>query len=295
MDGAAGSPRLNHERHGAVALGTPCCNCASPLQGRWCHCCGQSTQDFHRSVWHLASEAFESFFHADGRLWRTLGRLIRNPSGLTRDFLAGRRAPQIPPLRLFLVVLLVLFLVGGHTGNNFDLLHFDHAPEDVQKQVQQSELHLGLAPWLDARLTNWMHAHLGRAMAHPDALASAMRDRAENFAFLMLPLSALLLSIIFVFRRRFFLFDHLVFSMHSLSFQGMLIVVVMLVEQPLGGAAKLLLWVAPVHLFAHMRGVYGTGKFGTLVRMAVLFVASSVVFALLLVGLVIAGLSVLHD
>jgi hypothetical protein len=39
-----------------------------------------------------------------------------------------------------------------------------------------------------------------------------------------------------------------------------------------------------------MRGVYGTGVFGTLVRMAVLFVASGIAFALLLAGLLLVGL-----
>ena len=43
-----------------------------------------------------------------------------------------------------------------------------------------------------------------------------------------------------------------------------------------------------------MRGVYGTSVAGTLARMFVLFVLSSVAFSLLLVALVVAGLRVLH-
>jgi hypothetical protein len=288
MDG--GGKYLVWQRRHGVPAGTPCCNCATPLQGPWCYNCGQSSHDFHRSAWQLATEAFESFFHADGRLWRTLGRLFRNPAKLTRDFLAGKRAPQIPPLRLFLVVLLLLFLVGNPIINSGGLLHFDTPPAEAQTAVQKSQVHLGLSPQWDAAATAWLHTHLGRAMAHPDALASAMRDRAETFAFLMLPLSALILSLIFAFRRGFVLFDHLVFSMHSLSFQGLLIITVILGNMATGGRAGVLLWAAPVHLFAHMRGVYGTRVLGTLVRMAVLFTVSSVGFALLLAGLVVAGL-----
>ena len=29
-------------------------NCATPLQGPWCHACGQRGEDFHRSIVHLA-------------------------------------------------------------------------------------------------------------------------------------------------------------------------------------------------------------------------------------------------
>ena len=80
------------------------------------------------------------------------------------------------------------------------------------------------------------------------------------------------------------LFDHLIFSMHSLAFQGALISLAVLAD------TGWLLWAAPVHLFAHLRGVYRTGVAGTLLRMAVLFVASAVAFALLLLGLVVVGL-----
>ncbi|MEF3019414.1 DUF3667 domain-containing protein, partial [Pseudomonas aeruginosa] len=83
--------------------------------GPWCYHCGQLGADFHRSTFHLIAEAFESFFHADGRLVRTLPRLIVAPGRLTHDFLAGKRAPQIPPLRLFLVSVLLLFLAGEAT------------------------------------------------------------------------------------------------------------------------------------------------------------------------------------
>jgi hypothetical protein len=59
---------------------------------------------------------------------------------------------------------------------------------------------------------------------------------------------------------------------------------------PVWGGAWLLLLASPVHLFAHMRGVYGTGKFGTLVRMAVLGMLTAIAFSLLLAALVIVGL-----
>ena len=268
--------------------GTPCYNCATPLAGPWCHACGQAPHDFHRNAWALASEALENFFHADSRLWRTLWRLGRNPSRLTHDYLAGKRAPQVPPLRLFLVVLLILFLIGNWATRSLTLFHFDKPPAGLQAQLESSHVELGLPPAMNAVATHWLRAHLSSALAHPDDLALAMRDRAQTFAFAMLPISALLLALIFIARRGFVLFDHLVFSMHSLSFQGLLISIAVLSRQ------SWLLWVAPVHLFAHMRGVYGTGIPGTLLRMAVLFLLSVIAFTLLLLSLVVAGLRVMR-
>ena len=264
--------------------GTPCYNCAAILQGGWCHCCGQAAHDYHRKASHLAGEALGDFFHADGRLWRTLRRLAGNPGRLTRDYLAGKRAPQIPPLRLFLVAVLVLFLVGNWATRDAVLFHSRKPPAEAQADLQASNLRLGLPPAMDRNVSAWLHDHLGRALAHPDDLVDAMRSRAEDFAFLMLPISALILAAIFAFRRGFVLFDHLVFSMHSLAFQGFLISLAVLAD------FGWLLWAAPVHLFAHLRGVYATGVPGTLLRMAVLFAASAVAFFLLLLGLVVVGL-----
>ena len=284
---------LAWRRQHALAPGTPCRNCGTVLMGPWCHACGQSGHDFQRHARHLIGETLESFFHADGRLWRTLPRLVLHPSRLTRDYLDGKRAPQIPPLRLFLVVLLILFVVSNWQSRDVSLVRFDDTSPHDRSGLMETQVHLGLSPEWDRRATDWLHEHIGRAMSHPDELSTSMRDHAEDFAFLMLPISALILAVLFIGRRAFVLFDHLIFSMHSLSFQGLLISTVVLLE-PVAGLSTLLLWAAPVHLFAHMRGTYRTSVAGTLFRMAALLVASCVAFALLLAGLVLVGLGTLR-
>src|SRR5216683_5064324 len=86
-------------RH-TLPVGAPCANCATPIEGPYCHNCGQLAESYERSVWGLVVEGFESFFHFDGRFWRTLPDLVWRPGKLTRDYLDGKRASQIPPLRL---------------------------------------------------------------------------------------------------------------------------------------------------------------------------------------------------
>ncbi len=117
-----------------------------------------------------------------------------------------------------------------------------------------------------------------------------LTEWAQRLAVLALPLSAGLLGLMFFWRRGVYLFDHLIFSMHSLSFQGLLLSTAML-GSLVSGWFQLLFLVAPVHLFAHLRGTYGLGVFGTLWRMAVLFVGSIIVLVLALSGLVLIGLA----
>jgi hypothetical protein len=292
--GASAGGFLAWRRKHALPMGTPCYNCGTKLLGPWCYACGQMGEDFHRSIPHLLWEALESFFHADGRLWRTVPRLLLRPAQLTHDYLAGRRAPQVPPLRLFLVVLLFVFLAGelGTSAGRMKFVNIDTKPEDITG-LNKVEVHV-YKPW-DAALTQWTRTHLGRAATHPDRLVAAMGDWAHDFAFLTLPISALILAMIFMFRRGFMVFDHLIFSMHSLSFQGLLFVTGAIAQWAIGNAAWFLLAASPVHLYSHMRGVYGTGRFGTLVRMAVLFTLSSMAFGIMVLGLIVVGLAALDS
>ncbi len=96
---------------GAAAL---CTNCGTPLVGRYCAECGQRHHDqaIHH-VWHFIKEAAEDLTHADSRLWQTLTALLFRPGFLTREFLQGHRVRFLPPVRLYLVVSLIFFIIIG--------------------------------------------------------------------------------------------------------------------------------------------------------------------------------------
>jgi len=91
-------------------LGT-CSNCETLLTGQYCAECGQRTGTRMISLWELIREASEFLTTFDSRLWRTLGLLLFRPGWLTRDYLLGRRARYIPPLRLFIAFSLLFFFL----------------------------------------------------------------------------------------------------------------------------------------------------------------------------------------
>ena len=78
----------------------------------------------------------------------------------------------------------------------------------------------------------------------------------------------------------------MIFSLHSLSFLGLAICVVLLNPLGLGG---LLLLALPVHLFVHLRGVYRTGVVMTLLRMGWLLVGTVIGVAFIMAGLLAVG------
>jgi len=272
----------------AAPLGSPCANCATPLAGPYCHACGQLAEDFERTIGSLFIELFENLFHADGRLFRTLPRLILRPATLTRDYLAGRRAFQIPPLRLFLVVIVLFFLAGSLRG-------FIEPGRDISRSNlgrMPAYAFSGAPPTVRA-VAAWVRPKVNYALGHPREFIMEFDSWLHRVAIAFLPISAAILGLLFVFNRRFFIFDHAIFSMHSLSFQGLLFTVITALNIWPGarGVADILVFAAPTHLFVHMRGVYGTSILGTLIRMFLLAVLSAIALGVLMVAVVAVGLT----
>lgn len=97
-----------------------CDNCGANVPGRFCGTCGQRLEPPVHSLWHFIGVAAEDVTHADSRLWRTLAALLFMPGLLTREFLEGRRARYLPPVRLYLVLSVVFFVVLSATGHTPD-------------------------------------------------------------------------------------------------------------------------------------------------------------------------------
>jgi len=261
-----------------------CLNCGAIPVGRWCHECGQKSGHMHSSVLHLLAEFLETFTHADSRFWRTMRRLVLDPARLTNDYLAGKRVSEIPPLRLFFIMLFLLFGVGTLIQGriNFDL------PPEVHQRIPAELQKITLGHNISA--THWLRSHLQRATDHPEEVIAVAGDWAERFAFLMLPIAAVILWVLFLPRRGFTLYEPMIFAIHSLSFVGLVVIVAMLVNRLALARGGLLLLLLPVHLFAHMRGVYHGPVLGTLLRMLLLGLATTIAFIVLMTSLAVLAL-----
>ena len=91
--------------------GVHCANCGTPLEGEYCHHCGQSVHSVLRPVHGLFEEFFETFLHIDGRIVHTLPPLLLKPGFLSLEYFSGRRVRYIAPFRLMFVLCLLSFFV----------------------------------------------------------------------------------------------------------------------------------------------------------------------------------------
>lgn len=90
-----------------------CANCGAPLTGPYCAQCGQRARSRIAPLRTLLTDFLGEVFNLDARFFRTLVPLLFKPGTLTNEYIAGRRARYVPPLRLFVFSSFVLFLLLG--------------------------------------------------------------------------------------------------------------------------------------------------------------------------------------
>ena len=114
-----------------------CPNCESPLIGQYCAICGQRAKSRMITLWEMVREASDIIVSLDSKLWRTLSLLLFRPGRLTRDYLQGRRARYVAPLRLFIgLTLLFFFLIA--IGQRFDIVDGVRVSTDLDDTPTES-------------------------------------------------------------------------------------------------------------------------------------------------------------
>jgi len=170
-----------------------CKNCDTGFDGDYCPTCGQRSVDLERPIWSLIGDVLKETFEIDGRAALTVKTLFRHPGMLTEEFLAGRRRTYTPALRLYLVISISFFILVAWVAQSGILLQPGHDP--------------GFDAALQARF---------------------LSDDLPRLMFILLPIFALLLKMVYV--RRLY-FDHLIFSLHLHSAIYMILAMMLPLEE----------------------------------------------------------------
>ncbi|HEV2540933.1 MAG TPA: DUF3667 domain-containing protein [Frateuria sp.] len=86
-----------------------CANCATSLEGEFCHHCGQSVHSVLKPVHHMLEDGMDMFLHVDGRIFHSVPPLLTKPGFLTMEYFSGRRQRYVAPFRLMFVLCLLAF------------------------------------------------------------------------------------------------------------------------------------------------------------------------------------------
>lgn len=139
--------------HQAGVVETACGNCGADLGGAFCHACGQKAAGPDASLHDFFHEAFHEFAHVDAKIIQTLRLLLTRPGQLTKEFLSGRRARYVSPLRLYLVCSVLFFALAALTPDarlRFFTVTYRPSPGDapldpaaVQRYQEEASLRAG--------------------------------------------------------------------------------------------------------------------------------------------------------
>lgn len=229
-----------------------CLNCGAELAGSFCSSCGQRDVPPYPSVRELVVDAFSELSGWDGRFATTVRSLITHPGKLTREFLEGRRARYISPLRLYLMCSLLYFLgaaaapdVRLDDGRTVFLglrvtsdVKFDSAtsrPERVggaatesfrtQQPLDEVTRREVLAD-ID-RAPSLVQPMLRRAITDPGGFKRSMLEGMPRMLFLLLPVFA---GIVALFYRARKYPEHLYFAIHLHAYTFLALALVQLVK-----------------------------------------------------------------
>ena len=244
-----------------------CLNCGSPLQGSFCSACGQRAVPQNPTVSELAGDAWQELSGYDGRIAATVRGLFR-PGYLTREYVAGRRARYLSPIRLYLIVSVMYFVVAAAAPN----LPTRSGEIDMPGGVRIGGTRTSNGPDLSAEDRKAMLASAERAPAlirpllvsvatDPVAFRARVLTIMPRVFFALLPVFAAIVALFYRGRR---FPTSLVFAAHLHAFAFTAFTLSEALKIPgsiplaVAGSVIVTIWFACYALFA-ARGVFGGG------------------------------------
>lgn len=268
-----------------VPVSGSCANCAEPLAGEFCSRCGQQAIDLHRPFSDLFSDVVGDILNLDTRLVRTLRPLLLKPGAVAKDYIAGRRASHVPPLKSYLIAALIFFGLFTIFPSRapVSVVTMGSAEEKAVKGRGGSRTSISLPDHVAFR-DEWYQGAKARAMQQPEELAHKIYENVPRAFFVFLPVFAIFLELLY--RKQGYLMDHLVFSLYYHAFVFLnfsLIFLTRLGGRYLPGPASavlglvLFVWLVS-YLPVALRRVYGGSRWLTGVKLIVLGVLYAVAF-----------------
>ena len=86
-----------------------CLNCGAQTPKRFCSNCGQENIEPKETVWHFITHFINDIVHFDGKFFSTIKLLLFKPGFLTKEYVQGKRARYLDPVKMYLFTSFVFF------------------------------------------------------------------------------------------------------------------------------------------------------------------------------------------
>ena len=191
-------------------------------------------------------DATHEFLHLDGKILNTLKLLVLEPGQLTREFLAGRRARYISPMRMYLTFSLIFFTLAAVLPGG-------------QKQIVKVGA-TGLNA--DSAFERRLLAGIQKAQKDGNLVSEQVLHNVPKAMFVLMPIFGLLTWVFYRKQQRFYI-PHLYYSVHFHAFVFFVMSVYVLISRlalPREYVAPFVLVVTVPYHFIALRRVFGGSR-----------------------------------
>jgi hypothetical protein len=300
-------PRLDH-----------CLNCGAAVASNYCSECGQEAEDRTTGLKPLFSDLMAEMASFDSKLVRTVGPLLFQPGFLTNAYNEGKRVRYLSPLKMYLVASVVFFLIlayklpagenaivntGGSTTHSQNhqtkpgAMTSKTGGDTIRTGPAALKLDPGSIPENEEDFERWLNdkANSGkqskferfivrqslRVKKDPKSFGSRMLENVPKMMFVLLPLFALILKVIYIRSRRLYV-EHLIFALHSHAFVFIVLGLADLV--PYWQPTLIAFILAAIYLYAAMLRVYRQSVLKTALKFGILSFVYLLVLSFSLLG-----------
>ena len=272
-----------------VEAGKHCQDCGSELSGEYCSACGQRDVDLKVPFKDLLKELGEELLSFDHRFLHSLKPFLFKPGALTLEYIAGRRTRHISPFKLYFFMSFIFFFTSALMRNqqeeqhpkkdiNADSLMTANGVDTVMLGSRNGGGKFNLTVSQDSsriekRFGHRFAAGLQKLKANPDAFTASLREHTPQVIFLLLPIFALLLKLVYV-RSKVYYVQHIVFAFFFHSYVFFILFCVEFLSWSgayfVSDNAYLLYAAIPVNLYLGLRHVYKQSRIITLIKFVAL-------------------------
>lgn len=222
-----------------------CLNCGHVVEENFCPQCGQENIVVKEDALHMVTHAIADYFHFEHKFFGTLKPLLLKPGKLTQQYVDGKRVAFIHPIRLYIFVSIVFFIVilnrtasdikldneteiensnhktQNNKTNNSKKINFSsnwNVKQNTVKEYEKSQdsLPKTLKDGFFKHLIIKKNLELNAYPNPTEKFIEAILHNIPKMMFLLLPLFALILKLTYYKRNKYY-YEHLIYSFHTQS------------------------------------------------------------------------------
>lgn len=308
--------------HSPIRKDKTCLNCRHVVEQKFCPNCGQENTDSRKTFHHLFIHFFEDLTHYENAFWRTIKNLLFKPSSLTKEYLSGKRLSYLAPVRLYIFISFITFLlitlfpsnvnekiVKSEKALNEEIskndatinkktdkryFHFKTMKEidSIQKYGKENEKLNASSYWFSKKAIHVTEKYTKKEIY--EKFIESFFHNLPKILFIIMPFFAFFLWL-FHSKKKWYYFDHGIFTLHYFSFLLLIFLIMFISDRffglfgensPLSYVSGLITFVGTIWMLYYFypahHRFYGESRIVSFVKSILLFIINSLFIIFLL-------------